>query len=145
MSLSGEEGGVGRDNNAECVAGGAGERNRVERVPDTDPCTSSGGDRELSLTARTLPANKIRQKTVTDVRGRVRRGDSSSEEEEFCLSGPSPFFVAIYTFLGFIIVCLIGLNFLFNFNLLVFICLLAVIALFVLLLIEFDELPHTTE
>ena len=55
---------------------------------------------------------------------------------EYCIS---PFFTVVYTFLGCLIVLLIGLNFWFGFHLLLLIALLAVIALLVLLLTEFSE------
>ena len=57
-------------------------------------------------------------------------------ENESCIS---PLFIGIYSFLGFLIIVMIGLNFWFGFHLLFFIGLLAVIALFSCVLTEFND------
>ena len=61
---------------------------------------------------------------------------STASENESCIS---PFFIGIYSFLGVLIVIMIGLNFWFGFHLLFFIGLLAVIALFSCVLTEFND------
>ena len=59
-----------------------------------------------------------------------------TSNNESCIS---PFFIGIYSFLGVLIVMMIGLNFLFGFHLLFFLGLLAVIALFSCVLTEFND------
>ena len=59
-----------------------------------------------------------------------------ASESETCIS---PFFIGIYSFLAVLIVIMIGLNFWFGFQLLFFIGLLAVIALFACVLTEFND------
>ena len=89
----------------------------------------------------TEPAGLLGTETgkVPSIEDRVdfkARPVTSASNNESCIS---PFFIGIYSFLGVLIVIMIGLNFLFGFHLLFFLGLLAVIALFSCVLTEFND------
>ena len=83
--------------------------------------------------------NEILHVETEETRPRKKRKKQPHREEDINESCISPFFIIVYTFLGCLIIVLIGVNFWFGFHLLLLIALLAVIALLVLLLTEFSE------
>ena len=86
-------------------------------------------------------SNKIIQieNEIEEIQRERRCRTPKYEDENSNESCISPFFLVLYTFLGCLIVILIGLNFWFGFHLLFLISLFAVIAFFILVLTEFSE------
>ena len=85
------------------------------------------------LTAET---GRVGSEDRVDYKVEYKPRPSTASDNESCIS---PFFIGIYSFLGVLIVIMIGLNFWFGFHLLFFIGLLAVIALFSCVLTEFND------
>ena len=79
------------------------------------------------------PDPEPRPKKIVNI---VKKAPEAVPHESSCIS---PFFVAVYSGLGALIIIMIGLNFWFGFHLLFFVGLLAVIALFACILTEFND------